>query len=127
MGVLVLAALLSFAGAGLMAAALYLAVTRAAEGWPLWAAALLFGPLLLYLASGLVRLARWAFLAMVALLLLLAATAVVRAVSSPSTWVSPLVELLVEAAALAYLLRPRLRRRFGALPPLSRPGQRPRR
>jgi hypothetical protein len=125
--VLVLAAFLSFSGAGLMAAALYLVVTRAAEGWPLWAAALVFGPLLLYLASGLLRAARWAFLATIALLLLLAATAALRAVAAPQAWIGPLVELAAEAATLAYLLRPGMRRHFGALPPLRRADRRPRR
>ena len=112
-GVLALGAALVLLGAGFMLGGVYLAVSRPAAGWMPWAAALAVGPLLLYVALHLVRLSRWAWLALTALTALLLASALARLLLATRGPFAPLPELLVEAGTLAYLARPAIRRAFG--------------
>lgn len=112
LGVLVLAGLLAVLGGAVVVAGVYQAVSSREVGWFALASALLLGPVALYLALHLVRGARWAWMAALMLLLLLLGSSLVRAAGSRDLPLSPLVELAVEAAAIAYLLRPAVRRRF---------------
>ncbi|HET7321109.1 MAG TPA: hypothetical protein VFI96_01350 [Longimicrobiaceae bacterium] len=113
LGVLVLGALLGFLGGAVFVVGSYLALSRREAGWMAWGAALAVGPLLLYMAVQLTRLARWAWLAMVLLLVLLAGSSAVRLVITPDIPMAPLGELAAEGLALLYLLRPHVRRAFG--------------
>lgn len=113
MGVLILCAILFFIGAGFVLAGFFLAFARADSGWMVWTMALVLGPVVLYLAVHLLLLTSWAWLAMVALLGLLVASSVVRAVGSPDVLLAPLGELVVEALCLYYLARRPTRRAFG--------------
>lgn len=111
MGVLALAALLGFMGAGFVLGGAYL-VVAGEVGW-VAAAAAGAGPVLLYVALHLVRLTRWSWSALVLLFVLLILSSAARALGGGGDVAVPLVELGVELACLAYLLRPRIRRAFG--------------
>lgn len=113
LGVLILCAILFFLGAGLVLGGFYLALARRDAGWMPWVVALVVGPTALYLALHLLRLTSWAWLTAVALVALLGASSLLRALGSPDSPVAPLVELGVEAVCLLYLLRPSVRRAFG--------------
>lgn len=112
LGVLAVGTALSFVGAGMLLGGAYLALTRGDSGWMVWLTACAVGPLLLYVAVHVLRLTHWAWLALVLLLSLLMATAAWRVVVSPRLRAASLAELAVEAAALAYLRRPSVRRAF---------------
>lgn len=115
LGILAMGALLCFLAAGLVLGGSYLALSRPDEGWVSWAAVLIAGPALLYLGLHLTRLTSWAWLAMVLLLLLLLGSSILRAFTEPDAGVSPLGEVAVELAVLAYLARRPVRRAFGRL------------
>jgi hypothetical protein len=112
-GVLVLAAILATLGAGIVAGGLYLVVTDPALRW--WAAvsSLLLGPLVLYVAVELVRLAHWTWLTLVIVGGLLLASSVLRLVLAPGLPRAPLLEVGVTLTALFYITRPAIRRSFG--------------
>lgn len=112
-GVLVLAAVLFLVGSGMVLGGAYLAIARRDAGWMAWSTALILGPAVLYAAFHLLRLTRWIWLAMVMLLGLLLVSSLLRALTSPETPVSPLVEMAAEIGFLVYLHRPAVRRAFG--------------
>lgn len=112
-GILAMGALLCFLAAGLVLGGSYLALSRADAGWVPWAAVLVAGPALLYLGLHLTRLTSWAWLAMVLLFVLLLGSSIFRALTEPAAGVSPLGEIGVELAVLAYLARRPIRRAFG--------------
>lgn len=120
-GVVVLGTLLLFLAAGCVVGGAYLGLARGGAGWVAWATALVAGPVILYLALHLVRLSRWAWQALVGMLLLLLASSAARAIGDAGFPIAPLVEIAAEATALAYLLRPGVRGAFGRRQrPLSR-------
>lgn len=113
LGVLALATFLAFLGAGFLLGGFYLIFAATALGWAGWAMLLLAAPLTLYMALHLVLLTRWAWSAMVFLLLLLLLSSLVRALLSPGVPVAAFAELVLEVLFLGYLLRPRIRTAFG--------------
>ncbi len=113
LGVLILCALLFFLGAGFVLGGFFLAMARGDTGWMAWVLALAIGPTALYLAVHLLLLTSWSWLAMIALLGLLLASSVVRAVGSPDVVLSPLGEIAVEGVCLLYMARRPTRRAFG--------------
>lgn len=113
LGVTVLGALLFLLGAGLVVGGVFLALSRREAGWVPWAAALLAGPAVIYMALHLLRLSRWAWLTMVLLVMLLLASSLVRVLAAPGELVAPLAEIAVELALLLYLGRAPVRRAFG--------------
>lgn len=112
LGVLVLGAVLAFLGAGLLVAGVYLAVARADVGRLAAAATIIVGPLAVYVALSLVRLARWAWLAIILLLTLLLGSSVVRLVYSPGLPMESIGEIALEIVSLLYLGRRRVRGAF---------------
>lgn len=112
-GVLVMAGALCFLAAGLVLGGSYLALSTSDAGWVAITTIFAAGPLLLYVGLHLLRLTRWAWLAMVMLLLLLLLSSVARMIVSPEAGLSPVGEMIVEAAVLFYLWRPAVRAAFG--------------
>jgi hypothetical protein len=115
-GILLVSALLALLGTGFVAGGLYLTLIGRGLGWWALSAALVLGPLVLYVALHLVRLSHWAWLALCALLCLLLASSILRLLATPPPAVSPLGEIVVEVATLLYLFRPRIRRAYGGAP-----------
>lgn len=113
LGVVVVGSLLLFLGAGLVLGGFYLALARPDAGWMPWILALGIGPTALYLALHLLRRTSWAWLALVALLALLAVSSLVRLLNVPGPVLAPLAELSLEALLLVYFARPTVRRAFG--------------
>jgi hypothetical protein len=113
LGVLAIGFALLLLGSGFVLGGLYLAITRGDGGWMPWLAAIAIGPLLLYISFHVLRLSRWAWLALVGLGGLLLASALVRLLLAGPHPLAPLTEIAVEAAVLGYLTRPRIRRAFG--------------
>lgn len=113
LGVLVIAAFIGILGLGSVAAGVYLVVQERTIG--LWAAltGLVAGPLILYLALQLIRLARWSWLALVVLVWLLFLSSVIQFVVAPGVVASQLAEIVVEVTLAYYLLRPRVIAAFG--------------
>ncbi|HET8656554.1 MAG TPA: hypothetical protein VFL93_13625, partial [Longimicrobiaceae bacterium] len=98
---------------GFLIAGVYLAVARADVARLAAGAAIVVGPLVVYVALSLVRLAHWAWLAMVLLLALLLGSSVARLLYSPGFPTESIGEIAVESAALLYLSRRRIRGAFG--------------
>ena len=111
-GVLVLAGLLAFLGAGFVVGAAYLALARPDPGWLLLAIGLGAGPLALYVALHLLRLTRWAWLAIVMADALLLASSSWRLLTAPERPAVAIAEIVLELLALVYLSRLRVRRAF---------------
>jgi hypothetical protein len=113
LGILLIAAVLGVLGLGSFAGGVYLML----EGGALrpWAAAtaLVMAPVVLYLAFQLLQLTRWAWVTLMALITLLFASSVIRFVFAPGLLIAPLMEIVFEATAAYYLLRPRVRAAFG--------------
>lgn len=113
-GVLVLGFLLLLVGAGLILGGAVFVVSGRARSWPVWVGLLAAGPLAVHVALHFLWGRGWAWLAVVAMLALLGASAAVRVVAGGEGLpVVPLAELAVTLAALAYLIRPRVRQVFG--------------
>jgi hypothetical protein len=112
-GVLVLAAALCFVGVGFILAGVYLAFTSDGMRWPGWAMLLVAAPVSLYVAFHLVRRTRWTWTAMVAALVLLLISSVLRALFSPGIPIAALSEIALELLFLHYLSRRRIRTAFG--------------
>jgi hypothetical protein len=112
-GVLAIGFALLLLGSGFVLGGLYLELSRGGGGWMPWLAILAVGPLLLYISSHVLRLSRWAWLALVGLGGLLLASALVRLLLAGPHPLAPLTEMAVEAGVLGYLTRPRIRRAFG--------------
>jgi hypothetical protein len=112
-GIAVLAMALCLLAAGFVFGGAYLALARADTGWVAWAAALVVGPLLIYVALHLVLLTRWAWLVMVLLLGLLLTSSIIRAAREPGIPVAPGVEVVIELGLLGYLFRRSVRQAFG--------------
>jgi hypothetical protein len=113
-GVLVLAAGLLFVGAGAIVGGIYLILfSTTAIGWWGWAMLLLAAPVSLYVALSLLRRSAWVWLTMVAALLLLLATSLLRILISPGIPSAAIGEVVVEIVFLTYLMRPRVRAAFG--------------
>lgn len=112
LGVLVLGVLLLFLGAGLIVGAAYLLLTGAERrhlGWVTMAAS---GGVALYLSTAVLRTRRWAWTTILALLVLMLASSVARAVLSAAPPVAPLAEIVLELLGLAYLARRPVRDAF---------------
>lgn len=113
LGILMIAALLGIAGAGSVMAGGYLALTGSASAAPSAAFAILVGIAVLYFVINLLTLARWAWLALLALTVLLLVSSVVRLFLMPGAAVVLLAEIGVEFVVAYYLTRDRIRGRFG--------------
>jgi hypothetical protein len=111
-GILVLAAVLCFIGAGAILGGVYLIFTATAMGWAGWLMLLVAAPVSLYMALHLIRLTPWAWRAMVMTLALLLISSVARALFSPGIPVAAIAEIVVECVFLFYLTRPRIRAAF---------------
>jgi hypothetical protein len=111
-GVLVLGFLLLLVGAGLILGGAVFVISGRARSWPVWIVLLGAGPLAIYVALHFLTGRGWAWLTVVAMLVLLALTAALRAAASPVFPLAPLSEILVSVASLAYLFRPRVRQAF---------------
>lgn len=112
-GVLVLAAVLCFVGAGSVVGGIYLIFAATALGWAGWGMLLVAAPLTLYVALHLLRRSAWVWLAVMIFLVLLLASSVVRAIFSPGVPIAASAEIAVEVLFLVYLSRPRIRAAFG--------------
>lgn len=111
-GVLVLAGLLFFVGAGLILSGVFFALSGTGRSWLAWLVMLAVGPLFLYVALQFVLLQHWAWLVIVLLVVLLLLSSVVRSLTAATLPVSPLTEIVVELLTLAYLMRRHVRRVF---------------
>lgn len=114
-GVLILAALLFFTGAGLTLAGIFYLLAGEEESVLLWLVLLPVGPLMIYVALLLASLHPRAWPIMISLLVLMIISSAARVVLADAMPWAPLAELLFEGVALAYLRRPRVRRAFGGL------------
>ncbi|HUE97564.1 MAG TPA: hypothetical protein VMN39_12965 [Longimicrobiaceae bacterium] len=112
-GMLLISALLAIIGFGSLFAGVYLLMEQRQVSYWGVATGMIGGPALLYLAYHLVRFTRWTWLALIVLLALMAASSVLRLVVAPGLGIAPAVELIIEAAAAYYLMRPGIRSRFG--------------
>lgn len=120
-GIAALAAVSAVLGIGLLLGAAYLTVARRDLGWIVQASAFALGPIVLYYAVQLYRLARWAWTATVIVMLLLLASSIAGAFLGPGFPGESFLEILAEVLALGYLSRAAVRRAFGgAGDPLSR-------
>jgi hypothetical protein len=113
LGVVVLSSVLGLLGSGFFLGGAWLAFARRDVGWAVWAGALVVGPLILYVAVRLLCLTSWAWSTMILLVGLLLASSVFRLMVTPGIPTVPIVEILLELGALAYMLRPGVRRAFG--------------
>lgn len=113
LGILVLAVLLGVMGVGLLLGAVHVFLSGREFGPTALAAAFVFGPLCLYLAVHLIRLSRWAWLAMMALVALLLISSTARAVLTTGPRFLPVAEIAVELLFLVYLRRRDIRGAFG--------------
>jgi hypothetical protein len=110
-GILAISALLGVAGLGLVGGGIYWAA-RGAAGWYAIATAFAVGPLMLYVAVRLIQFARWTWMVLITLLVLLFLSSIVRALTERGPPVAPLAEMVVELGCLAYLIRPHVRRQY---------------
>jgi hypothetical protein len=111
-GVLVIGALLLFLGAGLIIGGVVLLLSGRPGGWPAWLGLLASGPLAIYLSLHFVDGDRWAWITVVALLLLILGSGVARAIAGGGPPIASLVEVVVSLGCLAYLFRARVRGGF---------------
>jgi hypothetical protein len=111
-GVLVIAALLFFVGAGFVIGAVVFALSGGGSGWVAWLSLLGAGPLLVYVALSFVLLRPRSWYIIVTLLGLLCLSSLARAVTAAEAPISPLVELVLQVLSIVYLTRPRVRRAF---------------
>lgn len=111
-GILLIAAVLLIVAAGLLVGGVYLLLDR--ERITLWAVALVLvaSPAILYLDYHLIRFTHWAWMTLVALLVLMAVSSVGRLLLSPGLPIAPGGEILLEILAAWYLSRPGIRSRF---------------
>lgn len=114
-GVLTIAALLFFTGAGLTLTGIFYLLAGEEESLLLWLVLLPVGPLMIYVALLLASLHPRAWSIMVSLLVLMIISSAARVVLADAMPWAPLSELLFEGVALAYLRRQRVRRAFGGL------------
>jgi hypothetical protein len=117
-GVLVLGFLLLVVGAGLILGGAIFAFSGGPRSWPIWVVLFGAGPLAIYLALQFVSGRGWAWVAVVAMLLMSAAASALRVFDAAVFPLAPLAEILLSLAAVAYLMRPRVRQSF------DRPSQR---
>lgn len=112
LGILLVAALLAMIGLGTILAGFYLMIEEGSL--TLWASvvALVIGPTILYLTYHILRLSHWAWMALLAVAVLMLCSSLVRLFVSP-TPLSPAAEIAVELLLLYYLTRPKMRARFG--------------
>jgi hypothetical protein len=111
-GVLVLAGLLGFLGAGFIVSSAYLAIAEPRSALGFAVAGLGAGPLAIYVALHLIRLTHWAWLALMLALVLLLASSAWRLLTAPPPRIVPIAELVVELLAVFYLTRPSVRGSF---------------
>ena len=111
-GILLIAALLVILGVGSITGGAYLLLQDGTVS--LWAVAtgLIAGPAILYLAYHLVRLTYWTWTTLIVLLVLMAASSLVRLLVVPGLSIAPIGELVVEVLAAAYLTRPGVKGAF---------------
>lgn len=113
MGVLVLAALFGLVGVASVGVGMFLLLDVGSLSPWAGIVGLLIGPSVLYLAYGLVRLARWTWLSLAVLVGLLFVSSLIRLAASSGFPAAAIAELAVEVALLVYITRPDLRRAFG--------------
>ena len=112
LGITLIAALLAMLGLASMGAGTYVLIaTEPGNPW-LVASALAAGPAILYLAYQLFRLAHWTWRTLIAVLILLLISSIIRLAVSPGLEIAPLMEILIELGSLVYLTRPGVRGRF---------------
>jgi hypothetical protein len=112
-GVLVIGFLLLVIGLGFLLGGTVYVVSGRGAGWPIWLMLFGAGPLVIYVAVHFVSRQGWAWITIVAMLFLILLSAALRAATASVFPVMPLAEILLCAAAIAYLLRPRVRGAFG--------------
>lgn len=112
LGLAVLVALLAITALGAMTAGLY--ILMASPSPSVWGAvsAVVAGPAILYLAFHIIRGSHWAWRALVAAIVLLVGSSIVRLVATPGLPLASIGELVVESLALYYLTRPEARAHF---------------
>jgi hypothetical protein len=112
-GVLVLGFLLLVLGAGLILGGAVFAFSGGPRSWPIWVVLFGAGPLAIYVALEFVSGRSWAWLAVVAMLVMSAAASGVRVFDAAVFPIAPLAEIALSLAAVAYLMRPHVRQAFG--------------
>jgi hypothetical protein len=112
LGIAAIGVVLAFAGTLVAVAALYLLATGGAEARTFVLFLLPAGLAGLYLGVKLVQRRPWARRALLVLLGLLAATALLRAATTPGLAYAVFAELIVLALVVRYLVRPRIARAF---------------
>lgn len=112
LGISLIAALLAMLGLGSIGAGTYVLIaTEPGNPW-LVATALAAGPAILYLSYQLFRLAHWTWRTLIAVLILLLLSSIMRVAVTPGIGTAPLAEIVIEIVALFYLTRPSIRGRF---------------
>ncbi len=112
LGILLIAALLGIGGAGAVMAGGYLALTGGGAALPSAGIAIIVGVAVLYLVSNLLTLARWTWVALIALVVLLLVSSVARLFLLPDALGVLLAEIALEIVIGYYLTRERIRTRF---------------
>ncbi len=114
-GILLIAAGLTISGVGLFIAGTYLLLREGSLS--IWAGAvsILMSPAILYFVYHVVHLERWTWICLAVLIALLVVSSLFRAAFTPEVPTAALMELALEVAAAAYLLRPTVRSQFGWL------------
>jgi hypothetical protein len=111
-GVLVIGVLLLLLGAGLVVGGVVLLLAGGPGPSLAWLAVLAAGPLAIYLSLHFVYGRRWAWTAVVSLLVFILASGVARAAVADGVTLMPLLEAAVSLGCLAYLFRAHVRRGF---------------
>jgi hypothetical protein len=113
LGVLLISAMLVIGGVGSLVAGGYLLLREGSLSTWAGATSIVIGPAILYFAYELVRLARWTWLALAVLLVLLFLSSIVRAIVSPGVPTAALLEVVLEIVAAAYISRRTIRTTYG--------------
>ena len=111
-GILLISAFLVVLGFGSLFGGLWVVMSQGDISYWAIATGVIGGPALFYLAYNLIHFARWTWMTLIALIVLMAASSVLRLLVDPGMGIAPTGELLVEAIAAYYLTRPSIRRRF---------------
>lgn len=112
LGITLTAALLAILGLGSVGAGSYLLLATNNASLLLVVTAVATGPAILFLSYHLLRLAPWTWRTLIAALILLSISSIVRLVVTPGLPTAALSEILIEAGSLFYLTRHRVRDLF---------------
>jgi hypothetical protein len=114
LGILLLTAVLGVIGTGSTLAGAWVTIVEGGRSVGAGLAGLIIGPSIVYLAWSLLFRARWAWVTLLAVIGLLFISSVARIFLSPDAVGPAVLEILVEAVACWYLVRPRIRAHFPA-------------